>query len=103
MVKALRAFLEFCYIARKNTHDETNLLDLKNALERFHHFRTIFQESWVRPQGFSPLPRQHAMVHYLSLIRLFGAPNGLCSSITESKHIKAVKGAMASIQPFLRP
>jgi hypothetical protein len=25
------------------------------------------------------------------LIRLFGSPNGLCSSITESKHIKAVK------------
>jgi hypothetical protein len=25
------------------------------------------------------------------MIRKFGAPNGLCSSITESKHIKAVK------------
>jgi hypothetical protein len=25
------------------------------------------------------------------LIRLFGLPNGLCSLITESKHIKAVK------------
>jgi len=25
------------------------------------------------------------------MIRLFGAPNGLCSSITEVKHIKAVK------------
>ncbi|KAJ7025470.1 hypothetical protein C8F04DRAFT_878470, partial [Mycena alexandri] len=24
-------------------------------------------------------------------IRFFGSPNGLCSSITESKHIKAVK------------
>ena len=31
------------------------------------------------------------MVHYSRLIRMFGAPNGLCSSITESKHIKAVK------------
>jgi hypothetical protein len=28
---------------------------------------------------------------YPKLIRAFGAPNGLCSSITESKHIKAVK------------
>ena len=25
------------------------------------------------------------------MIQLFGTPNGLCSSITESKHIKAVK------------
>jgi hypothetical protein len=30
-------------------------------------------------------------MHYHHLIREFGAPNGLCSSITESKHIKAVK------------
>jgi len=37
------------------------------------------------------LPRQHAMVHYHELIELFGAPNGLCSSITESKHIRTVK------------
>ncbi|KAG1727957.1 uncharacterized protein EDB91DRAFT_1012776, partial [Suillus paluster] len=29
--------------------------------------------------------------HYADMIRLFGAPNGLCSSITELKHIKAVK------------
>jgi hypothetical protein len=37
------------------------------------------------------LPRQHSMMHYHSLIRKFGAPNGLCTSITESKHIRAVK------------
>ena len=30
-------------------------------------------------------------VHYLHLIQKFSAPNGLCSSITESKHIKVVK------------
>ncbi|KAG1865484.1 hypothetical protein DFJ58DRAFT_838602 [Suillus subalutaceus] len=37
------------------------------------------------------LPRQHSLVHYAYLIRQFGAPNGLCSSITKSKHIKAIK------------
>ena len=37
------------------------------------------------------MPRQHSVIHYLALIRLFGAPNGLCSSITESMHIRAVK------------
>jgi len=31
------------------------------------------------------------MVHYRMLIEMFGVPNGLCSSITESRHIKAVK------------
>jgi len=29
--------------------------------------------------------------HYRQLVQLYGAPNELCSSITESKHIKAVK------------
>ncbi|KAI6104139.1 hypothetical protein F5141DRAFT_981254, partial [Pisolithus sp. B1] len=33
---------------------------------------------------------QHAMKHYHHLIHQFGAPNGLCSSITESKHVKVV-------------
>jgi hypothetical protein len=31
------------------------------------------------------------MKHYPDMIQLYGAPNGLCSSITGSKHIKAVK------------
>jgi hypothetical protein len=63
---------------------------MEDALNRFHRHRTIFEECGVRPDGFA-LPRQHSLIHYLALIRAFGAPNGLCSSITESKHIKAVK------------
>ncbi|EGN91949.1 hypothetical protein SERLA73DRAFT_27164, partial [Serpula lacrymans var. lacrymans S7.3] len=53
-------------------------------------YHTVFQTTGVRPNRFS-LPRQHSLVHYITLIQMFGAPNGLCSSITESKHIKAVK------------
>lgn len=30
-------------------------------------------------------------MHYVQLIIQFGSPNGLCLSITESKHIKAMK------------
>ncbi|KAF8815339.1 hypothetical protein BYT27DRAFT_7225445 [Phlegmacium glaucopus] len=67
IVCAICAFLEFCYIARKNVLTENDLSE---------HLL---------------LPRQHAMVHYLALIRLFGAPNGLCSSIMESMHIRAIK------------
>ena len=32
-----------------------------------------------------------ALTHYELLIRLFGTPNGVSTSITESKHIVAVK------------
>jgi hypothetical protein len=90
MVRALRAFLEFCYIARREVHDTESLQALKDALDRFHHYREIFMTTGVRPNGFN-LPRQHSLVHYFKLIRAFGAPNGLCSSITESRHITAIK------------
>jgi hypothetical protein len=62
---------------------------MDDALERFHKYRKIFIESGVRLTF--DLPRQHSLIHYHKHIRAFGAPNGVCSSITESKHIKAVK------------
>lgn len=90
MIRTLSAFLEACYIIRRSVLSEESLVDLDAALTRFRHFRGIFKECGVRPDGMS-LPRQHALDHYPRHIREFGAPNGLCSSITESKHIKAVK------------
>jgi hypothetical protein len=90
MVWAIRAFLEFCYIARRDIHDTHSLADLDDALRRFHLHRNIFRTCGMPFKSFN-LPRQHSLTHYVKLIRAFGAPNGLCSSITESKHIKAVK------------
>lgn len=64
-------------------------------MHQFHRYRVIFQDVKVRKDTpetatFS-LPRQHSINHYRAHIENFGAPNGLCSSITESKHIVAVK------------
>ncbi|KAG2062203.1 hypothetical protein BDR06DRAFT_1027453 [Suillus hirtellus] len=89
MVCAFRALLEFCYIAQCDVITEASLVQLSDALTRFHHYCQIFETTGTVPH-FS-LPRQHSMTHYADMIQLFGAPNGLCSSITESKHIKAVK------------
>ena len=88
-MKALQAFLEFCYIAHRNVHDTQSLKELDEALQRYHHHHKIFMATGVQT-GFN-LPHQHALVQYAKAIRLFGTPSGLCSSITESKHIKAVK------------
>lgn len=63
---------------------------MEEALQRFHTYRVAFETAGVRSDGFS-LPRQHALEHYITGIRLFGSPNGVCTSITESKHIRAVK------------
>ncbi|KAG1879522.1 hypothetical protein C8R48DRAFT_745047 [Suillus tomentosus] len=87
MVHAFRALLEFCYLVRRNVVTEDTLTQIQDALHRFHHYRKIFD---IIVPTFS-LPHQHSMTHYVDMIRLFGVLNGLCSSITESKHIKAVK------------
>jgi hypothetical protein len=91
MVRAFAAYIDFCYVVWRPVLNEEALDELDDALKRFHQYRTIFQETGVRDPGGLTLPRQHAMIHYREHIPAFGAPNGLCSSITESKHIKAVK------------
>lgn len=88
-VRCLRAFIEFCYLARRDIHDTVSIAQMDDALVEFHQHRKIFEEHGIR-LNFN-LPRQHSARHWTLLIREFGAPNGLCSSITESKHIKAVK------------
>ncbi|KJA15337.1 hypothetical protein HYPSUDRAFT_149256 [Hypholoma sublateritium FD-334 SS-4] len=89
MVRCLAAFMELCYIFRRNAITSTALSAAQVLLDEFHELRQIFVEEGIR-ESIS-LPRQHALPHYITSIPLFGSPNGLCSSITESKHIKAVK------------
>jgi hypothetical protein len=88
MVRAISSFMGFCYLVRRSILDDDDLEAIDAAVADFHRDRVAFNE--IRPDGYS-LPRQHSIVHYRHLIQEFGAPNGLCSSITESKHIKAVK------------
>ncbi|KAG2029792.1 hypothetical protein BDR03DRAFT_879952 [Suillus americanus] len=90
LIQCVAAFLDFCYLVRRHEIGEDTLTQIEEALARFHATREIFRDSGVRPTGFS-LPRQHTLIHYPRLIQEYGAPNGLCSSITESCHITAVK------------
>ncbi|KAJ7673067.1 hypothetical protein DFH06DRAFT_1358827 [Mycena polygramma] len=89
MVKCMSAFLDFCYLVRRNALTSDTLNEIDVVLERFHTYRDIFIATGVRVS--ISLPRQHSMVHYRPGIILFGSPNGICSSIIESKHIKSVK------------
>jgi hypothetical protein len=89
MVRAIAAFINFCYLVRRSVISEETLREIDQALACFHCECEIFRTLNIR--GNFNLPRQHSLTHYRRLIQLFGAPNGLCSSITENKHIKAVK------------
>jgi hypothetical protein len=78
-----------CYIVRRNAITARDVTRYREELAHFHKLREVFIETGVRTTV--ELPRQHAMMHYADGIELFGSPNGICSSITESKHIKAIK------------
>jgi hypothetical protein len=52
MVKAIHAFLEFCYIAWHDIHDTNSLVALDDALWRFHRHWEIFRTSSVH-DGFN--------------------------------------------------
>ncbi|EGO30855.1 hypothetical protein SERLADRAFT_412417 [Serpula lacrymans var. lacrymans S7.9] len=72
----------FDYRPVRNVHNEMQLL--------FSGFFLFPRTLSIRPTGFF-LPPQRSLTHYPLLVRQFGAPNGLCSFITEAKHIKAIK------------
>ncbi|KAF8816584.1 hypothetical protein BYT27DRAFT_7207284 [Phlegmacium glaucopus] len=80
---AILAFVEIWYLTHHSDISESTLKTFNNALAKFYTY-------CVQPNGFS-LPRQHSLSHYHHLIQGFGTPNGVCSSITESHHIIAVK------------
>ncbi|KAJ6611875.1 hypothetical protein B0H10DRAFT_1951013 [Mycena sp. CBHHK59/15] len=90
MLCTFSMFLDFCYLVCCNIVDKATLTAIDTAFARYHLEHTIFIESGVCLNSFC-LPRQHSLTHYCYLIQEFSAPNGLCSSMTESQHIKAVK------------
>jgi len=89
MVQSIATFMDACYIARRNAITAPALEHFHESIENFHKLRNIFIEAGVC--NSISLPRQHALKHFYKSIHLFGSPNSLCSSITKSKHIKAVK------------
>jgi hypothetical protein len=89
MTQCLASFLELFYIFWRNAITTTALNQAKEHLNDFRRHREIFVTTGTR--AHCSLPRQHALGHFLTGIPEFGASNGHCSPITESKHIEAVK------------
>lgn len=95
--------MDFCYIARRSLHNEHSLQEMDDKLAEFYELHSVFHDKDIR-DSFA-LPRQHTLAHFVRGIHLFGSPNGLCTSITESKHIHAVKQpwcAMNKNNPLLQ-
>jgi len=51
MVHTLSSFLNFCYYAHRNSLNKSALDSLQHALDHFHHYCCIFQETGVHGHG----------------------------------------------------
>ena len=87
----VRAYLEFTYLIRHPVQTEDTLARSEAALAEYHQYREFLRETGVRAEDSFSIPRQHAHAHTGRHTWNFGALHGLCTSITENKHIKAVK------------
>ncbi|KIK81089.1 hypothetical protein PAXRUDRAFT_156927 [Paxillus rubicundulus Ve08.2h10] len=83
------AYLECCYLVQQNIISESAISKIEDAIRWFHHYKEVFKIHKIVMTFL--LPCQHAAKHYPSLVRLSGALNCLCLSITKTKHICAVK------------
>ena len=84
MVRAIRAFLDFLYLACLPSQTTKTLILLRQALQAFHENKAIFVDLGI--QWNFNIPKIHACRHYESLIRLFGSTDNFNTQYTECLH-----------------
>ncbi|KAI0055548.1 hypothetical protein BV25DRAFT_1815428 [Artomyces pyxidatus] len=94
LVRAVRALLDFLYLAQYPSHSSDTLGYLDDALRRFHANKSIFELVGVR-DNFN-LPKLHALLHYSPSIRLFGTTDNYNTEASERLHIDYAKDAYRS-------
>ena len=91
LVGAVRALLDFLYLAQYPIHTDTTLELLDDALKRFHDNKEVFVDLGLR-DGFN-IPKLHFASHYLTLIKLYGTTDNTNTEYTERLHIDLAKDA----------
>ena len=93
-VKAVRAILDFLYLAQYPSHTMETLQRLHDSLARFHENKAIFVDLGTR-EDFN-IPKLHSLLHYASSIILFGTTDNYNTEQTERLHIDLTKDAYRS-------
>lgn len=91
LLGAVRAILDFIYLAQYPCHTSTTLQLLDDALARFHENKQIFIDLGIRTH-FN-IPKIHSLRHYIHMIRLFGTTDNYTTEYTERLHIDLAKDA----------
>ena len=91
VVKAVRALLDFLFLAQFQCHTSDTLSRLEDSLAAFHDNKAVFVDLGIR-ENFN-IPKLHGLVHYASSIRLFGTTDNYNTEQSERLHIDLAKNA----------
>ena len=91
LIKAVRAILDFLYLAQYVSHTSETLERLNNSLSRFHENKAILIDLGTR-HHFN-IPKIHSLIHYTTSIKLFGTTDNYNTEQTERLHIDFAKDA----------
>ena len=91
VIKAVRALLDFLYLAQFPSHTTNSLRRLQDSLALFHDNKAVFVDLGTR-QGFN-IPKLHSLLHYVPSIMLFGTTDNYNTEQTERLHIDFAKDA----------
>lgn len=91
LIRAVRALLDFLYIARYPSQTTSTLGLLKDALTRFHNNKQVFIDLGIR--NHFNLPKLHSLQHYVDSIELFGTTDNYNTETSERLHIDLAKDA----------
>ena len=91
IIAAVRAILDFLFLAQLPSHSASTLARLDDALARFHDNKDVFVDLSIR--NHFNLPKIHSLIHYSASIRLFGTTDNYNTEQTERLHIDIIKDA----------
>ncbi|KZV61414.1 hypothetical protein PENSPDRAFT_693426 [Peniophora sp. CONT] len=91
VLEAVRALLDFVYIAQFPEATMSTIAKLQDALDRFHQHKEVFITLGARA-NFN-FPKMHALQHYVEGIKLFGTPDNFNTAYSERLHIDCAKDA----------
>ncbi|KAF8814828.1 hypothetical protein BYT27DRAFT_7081830 [Phlegmacium glaucopus] len=88
-LQAIKAALDFIYLAQYTTHDTVTLGYLQDALNDFHKHKIYFINAGVRDN--LNIPKFHSLLHYIEAIELFGTTDNYNTEMFERLHIDFAK------------
>ena len=91
LIHAVRALLDFMYLAKLTLISAHHLILMQEALNNFHRNKQIFIDLGIR-QDFN-IPKLHACMHYVDSIKCFGTTDNYDTQYTERLHIELAKDA----------